>query len=119
MSEPMWLKILAGAGGGLALVLVVWRFMYVKPVVICGRCRNYAESCTCPSECPECGALIAQNVKFNPLRALSLRQELPGGWHPGCVPTQDAPVAAGEPDSPQGGTRLTRKHSASRGAERP
>lgn len=80
MSEPLWLKILAGTCGGLALTLIVRRLVYMRSVAVCGRCRNYLDHCTCPRECPECGALIVQNAKLSHLLPLGLPQDLPGEW---------------------------------------
>lgn len=92
MGEPLWLKLLAGTCGGLALLAVVWRLIYLRPILVCGRCRNYPESCTCPQVCPECGA---QNAKLNPLLPLSLRQELPGDWVDAAGHAQDATAGPG------------------------
>lgn len=90
MGEPTWLKILAGACGGLAMLAVVWRLVYIRPMAVCGRCQNHMEHCTCHRECPACGALIAQNAKLNLLSPISLRQELQGDWVDALRAAQDA-----------------------------
>lgn len=119
MGEPIWLKILAGTCGGLALLAVVWRLIYSRPVIVCGRCRNYPESCTCPQVCPECGAHIAPNAKLNPLLPLSLRQELPGEWADAAGLPVTPPLHPVKRSRHQSGSWPIHKRSAQGGAERP
>jgi hypothetical protein len=53
VTYPLWLQILAGTCGGVALLVVVWRLVYLRPMAICMRCRQYPESCQCTDELEE------------------------------------------------------------------